>query len=215
MNNELYHHGIKGQRWGIRRFQNKDGSLKAAGEKRYYGEHSLERKYEQITGEKRAKPRGRIRDTLGAGLAGLAGAAGGVASVVGAKKAMAFDGPAKAKQKAMNAPAEMLRNTSNASRDLYRMADDSMTRNAIKNARKLDLSKASDADLRDYITRYRLEREFKSLTAEEAAAGADKTAQVLNTIGTMAATAGAVMSVVMTYQQLKNGWYSGDKDKGD
>lgn len=32
---ELYHHGIKGQRWGVRRFQNADGSLKAAGKKRY------------------------------------------------------------------------------------------------------------------------------------------------------------------------------------
>ena len=31
---ELYHHGIKGQRWGIRRFQNKDGSLTNAGKKR-------------------------------------------------------------------------------------------------------------------------------------------------------------------------------------
>ena len=26
--NELKHYGIKGQRWGIRRFQNEDGSLK-------------------------------------------------------------------------------------------------------------------------------------------------------------------------------------------
>lgn len=33
--NELYHHGIKGQRWGIRRFQNPDGTLTAAGRKRY------------------------------------------------------------------------------------------------------------------------------------------------------------------------------------
>lgn len=32
---ELYHHGIKGQKWGVRRFQNGDGSLKPAGEKRY------------------------------------------------------------------------------------------------------------------------------------------------------------------------------------
>lgn len=31
----LCHYGIKGQKWGLRRFQNKDGSLKAAGKKRY------------------------------------------------------------------------------------------------------------------------------------------------------------------------------------
>ena len=33
--NELYHYGIKGQKWGVRRFQNKDGSLTAAGRKRH------------------------------------------------------------------------------------------------------------------------------------------------------------------------------------
>ena len=33
--NELYHHGVKGQKWGLRRFQNKDGSLTDAGRKRY------------------------------------------------------------------------------------------------------------------------------------------------------------------------------------
>ena len=31
----IEHHGILGMRWGIRRFQNKDGSLKPAGKKRY------------------------------------------------------------------------------------------------------------------------------------------------------------------------------------
>ena len=33
--NELYHHGIKGQKWGVRRYQNADGSLTNAGTKRY------------------------------------------------------------------------------------------------------------------------------------------------------------------------------------
>ena len=33
--NELYHHGVKGQKWGIRRFQNSDGTLTDAGKKRY------------------------------------------------------------------------------------------------------------------------------------------------------------------------------------
>ena len=32
---ELQHHGILGMKWGVRRYQNKDGSLTAAGMKRY------------------------------------------------------------------------------------------------------------------------------------------------------------------------------------
>lgn len=34
-NSELYHFGIKGQKWGVRRYQNDDGTLTAAGKKRY------------------------------------------------------------------------------------------------------------------------------------------------------------------------------------
>lgn len=33
-NDELYHHGVKGMKWGVRRYQNKDGSLTAKGKKR-------------------------------------------------------------------------------------------------------------------------------------------------------------------------------------
>ena len=32
---ELYHHGILGQKWGVRRYQNADGSYTPAGRKRY------------------------------------------------------------------------------------------------------------------------------------------------------------------------------------
>lgn len=42
---ELYHHGIKGQKWGIRRFQNKDGSLTPSGRKRYDDGGSNEKQY--------------------------------------------------------------------------------------------------------------------------------------------------------------------------
>lgn len=32
---ELYHHGVKGMKWGVRRYQNADGSLTDAGKKKY------------------------------------------------------------------------------------------------------------------------------------------------------------------------------------
>lgn len=57
MNNELYHHGIKKQRWGHRRFQNEDGTYTEAGKERYFGSRSekkaakkeLKSAYKQLT----------------------------------------------------------------------------------------------------------------------------------------------------------------------
>ena len=33
--NSLRHHGVKGMKWGVRRFQNEDGSLTPEGRARY------------------------------------------------------------------------------------------------------------------------------------------------------------------------------------
>lgn len=45
--NSLYHHGIKGQKWGVRRFQNKDGSLTPAGRKRYDDDGPIQKKQKE------------------------------------------------------------------------------------------------------------------------------------------------------------------------
>lgn len=41
--NELYHHGILGQKWGVRRYQNEDGSLTEAGKSRYMSPRAAKR----------------------------------------------------------------------------------------------------------------------------------------------------------------------------
>lgn len=46
MINELYHHGIKGQKWGVRRYRNPDGTLTKAGKKHQV--HDLNRIYKTL-----------------------------------------------------------------------------------------------------------------------------------------------------------------------
>lgn len=48
MQSELTHYGIKGMRWGVRRYQNSDGSLSEAGKKR------VSKKYKRETDRARA-----------------------------------------------------------------------------------------------------------------------------------------------------------------
>ncbi len=47
-NEQLYHHGVLGQKWGVRKYQNSDGSLTPAGKAREKRRQSAEQKRSDV-----------------------------------------------------------------------------------------------------------------------------------------------------------------------
>lgn len=62
MEHELYHYGTKGMRWGVRRYQNADGSLTKAGQKRLdkYRSKELDKIIDKYQVEKLTKQRDKL-----------------------------------------------------------------------------------------------------------------------------------------------------------
>lgn len=68
---ELYHHGIKGQKWGVRRFQNRDGSLTSSGRRRRGDESSGRRgkHSDESSGRRRLTTKQKVGIGIGIGAA--------------------------------------------------------------------------------------------------------------------------------------------------
>lgn len=219
---ELYHHGIKGQRWGVRRFQNKDGSLTRLGLKRVdkaqkkaakaaqktetrsaRGPYSIDTKFESIAGDRSIsrKKSGLIDKASGLAALGLAGAtAGAMLKGVRTNKNAMFTGGKK------GSPAEkMLNSTKNISDVLSKGVGDRANKRAMKDASKIDLSKASDQEIRDYVNRYNLEKQFRQITAEQYGSGQSKAKDIIETIGAAAGVGASIAGIIVAYNQIKNG----------
>lgn len=76
----LEHHGIKGQRWGVRRFQNADGSLTDKGRKHYQKKLALEER--KLTAANAARGQyERVRTPMSVGMGILGAVAGAMVGV--------------------------------------------------------------------------------------------------------------------------------------
>ena len=202
---ELYHDGIKGMKWGIRRYQNYDGTLTEEGRRRYnknYSENRAEGSlptkdidgnyyYTNKKGEKTLyKTRSeQLSDTELTDLNRRVQQENKLASET--SDAYEYKGP-KADQ--------ALRDASRITKDIA----DALPKGNGKVIKK-DYSYLSDQELRDRINRLQLEDNYGRLTGDTkyVKSGSEKTREILQTVGSVLAIAGSAAGLAYTISTIR------------
>ena len=69
--NELSHHGILGMKWGVRRYQNSDGSLTEAGKKRYSKSSKTKEDYHNSAEKHRKRAANAVKISMASAIASV------------------------------------------------------------------------------------------------------------------------------------------------
>jgi len=169
--NELYHHGIKGMKWGVRRYENRDGTLTSLGKKRYDKElHYLRKNH----GKGKIPPEQAARDP----------------------NSWVKTDRENTKQ-VLNESRNAATNSSSAIRKIgnYRRS---------KAASQMDLSNMTNKELQDAITRMNLEKQYRSLSTENIATGADYVSDVVSIAGDVLAVGASAIGIAVGINTLMN-----------
>lgn len=172
----IEHHGIKGQKWGIRRYQNPDGTLTEAGKRRHArdAEERGYKTYDSKTGTytKKTKKRTDVLDV---------DAGRYVTEDIQRTKNVATEG-------------------SNLSRNLSELSK-TITKN--KKVSPLDLTGFTDQELRDALNRANLERQYNDVFNAPQVSKGRQYAEKAFSVGTAAlATTASALSVALAIKQL-------------
>lgn len=178
---ELYHWGIKGMRWGVRRYQNKDGTLTEAGERRYYRE----------------------ADKAGYKESSLATRARYRTTKKGKVERFNAD-PDKWVKDDLTRNRKLADESSTAANKLKQLNDNSI-RYTKQNAKRMDLSNMSDKEMRDKINRAMLERQYDDMfNPRKETRGREYAGQILETTGTVLAIGSSALGIALAIKELKN-----------
>lgn len=152
---ELYHHGVLGQKWGVRRYQNADGSLTAQGKKRYGSNEERKEKAKRV-----AKIVGATAGSVAATTAAVAGTVKGVKRLKGNDKVQ----EQMFKRGKDDKPSQVEKITRSTDAAVNKASD--VANKVIKSNHpkvKQDTSHMSDTELRQKVNRLQLERQYSDL----------------------------------------------------
>lgn len=202
---ELYHYGIKGQKWGVRRYQNKDGSLTPAGKKR---RSSSDEVRNMSTDELRQKVRRlnneqRYIDLTKSSSSSVSKTADGI------ERASRIGGDANKIYKSMNGENNPYSKVANQGIDaMSRTARltkkiDSNIRSKNDTARALKkLETMSDADLAKEVDRLDLEQQYSRLSNSKIRRGKSSVNEVLDIAGDIVGIGASAVAIAVGIKKL-------------
>lgn len=177
MNNlELKHWGVKGMKWGVRRYQNADGTLTDAGKKRYYQEADAGHYDKEGYNGTRYK------------------------TTKKGKKDILYADPNKWAKDDLSANKRVADEASNMANKLKQVNDNSL-RNRPK--AKMDLSNMTDQQMRNEINRAILERQYNDMFApQRSTRGREFVSKTLEVTRDVVAVGSSALAIALAIRDL-------------
>lgn len=218
--NELYHYGVMGMKWGVRRYQNYDGTRIGTGGKPVVdkAKQAGESFRNSVAGGQGGKAKGLER---------LAAASPGTTGNFTMKTGDSAEAKAKRKEMAEQVLAPSVKRgkgkddgsvAQEATKHLLEI--DRAGKEIVKNAKESDpkvkeaqkkqeqsltqkAKKMSDKELRDSINRIKMEREYVSLNKRETETGYDKALEIMNKAEPFLKVAAEIAGLILLLYKVK------------